>query len=184
VTPAPDSLRVEIQAVVVVDVVSILVVVAGVVPLPRAALITAKTLVAAATTAVAHAPPTPVSHGKTQVMAQVMVGRHVANVAHQAHALRATISTNVSHVMKCSARTHAAHVSIWETSATILMNASQAAMCQQASHHPVCLRAAVAVAAGAAIAAAVAATSVAAARAPVLVGEILVADFGADQLAA
>ena len=82
-TPAPDSLRVEIQA--VVDVVSILVVVAGVVPLPRAALIIAKTL-AAATMAVAHAPPTRVSHGKTQVMAQVtapvMVARHVANVAH------------------------------------------------------------------------------------------------------
>ena len=61
-------------------------------------------------------------------------------------------------------------------------------MYQQASHRPVCLRAAVAVAAGAVIAAVgvVAATSVAAARAQVVVvvGEILVADFGADQLAA
>ena len=146
---------------------------------------------AAATTAVAHAPPTPVSHGKTQVMAQVtapvMVDRHVANVAHKPHALRATISTNASHVMKCSARTRAAHVSIWASSATILMTASLPAMCQQASHHPVCLRAAAAVAAGAVIAAVgvVAAASVAAVRAQVVVvGEILVADFGADQLAA
>ena len=147
---------------------------------------------AAATTAVAHAPPTPVSHGKTQVMAQVtapvMVDRHVANVAHKPHALRATISTNASHVMKCSARTRAAHASIWASSATILMTASPPAMYQQASHHPVCLRAAVAVVAGAVIAAVVvvvAATSVAAARAQVVVvGEILVADFGADQLAA
>ena len=148
---------------------------------------------AAATTAVAHAPPTPASQGKTLVTAQVTVGRHVANAARKPHALRATTS-HASRVMKCSARTHAAHVSIWGTSATILMNASQAAMCQQASHHPVCLRAAVAVAAEAAIAAVVvAATSVAAARAPVVavvvvvvvvVGESLVADFGADQLAA
>ena len=146
---------------------------------------------AAATTAVAHAPPTPASQGKTLVTAQVTVARHVANAARKPHAHRATISTNASHasrVMKCSAKTHAAHVSIWETSATILMNASQPAMYQQASHHPVCLRAAVAVAAEAAIAAVVvvvAATSVAAARAQVVVvGEILVADFGADQLAA
>ena len=56
-------------------------------------------------------------------------------------------------------------------------------MYQQASHRLVCQRAAVA--AGAAIAVVVAATSVAAARAQVVVvGEILVADFGADLLAA
>ena len=147
---------------------------------------------AAATTAVAHAPPTPASQGKTLVTAQVTVARHVANAAHKPHAHRA-MTSHASRVMKCSARTHAAPVSIWETSATILMNASQPAMYQQASHHPVCLRAAVAVAvaAGAAIAAVVvAATSVAAARAQgvvvvvVVVGEILVAGFGADQLAA
>ena len=144
---------------------------------------------AAATTAVAHAPPIPANQGKTLVTAQVTVARHVANAAHKLHAHRA-MTSHASRVMKCSAKTHAAHVSIWETSATILTNASQAAMCQQASHHPVCLRAAVAVAAEAAIAAVVVvATSVAAAHAPVVVvvvvvGEILVADFGADQLAA
>ena len=82
-TPAPDSLRVEIQAVVAVDAAQMLAVAGG------ARLRTVLMLVAvkaAATTAVAHAPPTPVSHGKTQVMAQVtapvMVARHVANVAH------------------------------------------------------------------------------------------------------
>lgn len=58
-------------------------------------------------------------------------------------------------------------------------------MYPQASHRLVCQRAAVAVAVGAAIAVVVAATSVAAASAQVVVvGEILVADFGADQFAA
>ena len=143
---------------------------------------------AAATTAVAHAPPILASQGKilvtAQVTAPVMVARHVANAAHKPHAQRA-MTSHASRVMKCSARTHAAPVLTWASSATTSTNVSPPAMYQQASHHPVCLRAAVAVAAGVAIAAVVVATSVAAARAQVgaVVGATRVAGFGAKQLA-
>ena len=143
---------------------------------------------AVATTAVVHAPPTRVSHDKIRVTARAMVPamavRHAANAAHQPHALHATIS-HANRVMKCSARTHAAPVLTWASSATTSTNASRPAMCQQAFHRLARPRVAQAVVGEAAIAAAVEAaeTSVAAAHAPaVAAGATLAAGFGANRL--
>ena len=134
-----------------------------------------------------HAPPTLVSHGRTQATALATEPRHAANAAHKPHAPR-VMNNSANRARKCSARTHAAHVLTWASSATTLTIASPPVMCQQASHHPACLRAALAVAAGAAIAVAavavvVAATSVAAARAQVaaVAGVIQLAGFGANR---
>ena len=99
------------------------------------------------------------------------------------------MNNNANRATRCSARTHAAPVLTWASSATTLTIASPPVMCLQASHPPVCLRAALAVAAGAAIAVVVvvvvvvAATSAAAARAQVaaVAGVIRAAGFGANR---
>ena len=141
---------------------------------------------AAATTAAAHAPPTQGSHGKTQdtvaEMARAMGHRLAANAAHTARAHQETINP-VSHVMKCSARTHAAPALTWvKTSATLSTNVSQPAMYQRASRHLACPHAAVAEAAEAAIVVVVVETSAAAGHDPAAVaGAILAAGFGAKR---
>ena len=152
-----------------------------------AILLVAAKVVAAATMAGVHAPPTLVSHGRTQATALATEPRHAASAVHKPHVLRVT-NNNANRARKCSARTHAAPVLIWASSATTLTIASPPVMCQQASHPPACLRAALAVAAGAAIAVAavvvvVAATSAAAARAQVaaVAGVIQAAGFGANR---
>ena len=137
---------------------------------------------AAATMAGVHAPPTLVSHGRTQATALATELRHAASAVHRPHAPR-VMNNNANRARKCSARTHAARVLIWASSVTTLTIASPPVMCLQASHPPVCLRAALAVAAGAAIAVVVVATLVAAAHAQVaaVVGVIRAADFGANR---
>ena len=101
-------------------------------------------ITAEATTAVAHAPPTQVSQGKTQVTVAVVANR-AASVAPKAHAHHTAIS-HVCRATKYNAKTHAAPALTWANSAMTLTNASQPAMCQQASHHLACPRAAVVVA--------------------------------------
>ena len=116
--------------------------------LPKAVVITAITVAkAAAISAVAHVPPTLVSHDKTPVtvLALVTVPRHAVSAAHKRRAHRATISMKANRAfraMKCSARTHAARAWTWVTSLTILTNANPPAMCRQAFHHQACPRAA------------------------------------------
>ena len=140
------------------------------------AILLAAAKMAAATMAGVHAPPTLVSHGRTQATALATEPRHAASAVHKPHANR-VMNNNANRARKCSARTHAAPVLIWVSSATTLTIASPPVMCLQASHPPVCLRAALAVAAGAAIAAAaVVATLVAA-----VVGVIRAVDFGANR---
>ena len=154
-----------------------------------AAVKTAKTPVevAAVTTAVARVPPTLVSHGKTLVTVLVMAtaARHVASVAHKAHALRVT-TKHANHVMKCSARTHVAHVLTWASSVTTLTSASRPAMCQRAFHHLACQRAALVAVAGVAIAAVAAVVTLveaAPAQVAAVVGAIRAAGFDADPIA-
>ena len=153
--------------------------VAGAVHLPKVV------TMAAAITAVAPVPPTPASHAKilvmvpvmAQVTALVMAARHAVSVVRKAHAPRATIN-RVFRVMKFSAKTHAARVSTWASSATISTNASQPAMCRPASRHLACPHAA------AAVAGAVIAEEAAAARARVaaVVGAIRAAGSVVDRL--
>ena len=151
------------------------------------AILLAAAKTAAATMAGVHAPPTLVSHGRTQATALATEPRHAASAVHKPHVLCVT-NNNANRARKCSARTHAAPVLIWASSVTTLTIASPPVMCQQASHPPACLRAALAVAAGAAIAVAavvvvVAATSAAADRAQVaaVAGVIRAAGFGANR---
>lgn len=130
-----------------------------------------------ATTAVAHAPPIPASHGKIPVTAAAMVRlNHAASAAHKPHA-RYARSTRANRVTTCNGKTHAAPVlTSARTNATISTNASPPAMCLRAFHHQACQRAA-AVVAEVAIVAVVAA----AAHAQVVaVGATPVAGFGAD----
>ena len=161
-------------------------VVAGVVRLPTAVMKTVKTPVevAAAITAVAHAPPTPASHGKTQVTAATVQHSHVANADHRAHARQET-TNRASRAMKCSARIHVARAWTWASSVMILTNASRPAMCQPAFHHQACPRVAQAVA-EAVIAAVVGVAAASAEVAPAMaaVAEVIrVAGFGADWIA-
>ena len=151
-----------------------------------------KMLAAAATMAVARAPPTRVSHAKTQATVQavalVTVARHAASVARKARAHRAMTNSHASRAMKCSARTLAARVSTWATSPIILMTVNPPAMCLLAFRHPGCQRAVEVVAAGAAIGAAavvvVVVTLAAVARAQEAVAAaIQAADSGADRSA-
>ena len=145
---------------------------------------------AVATTAVVHAPPTRVSHDKIRVTARAMVpamaARHAASAAHQLHALHATIS-HANRVMKCSARTRAAPVLTWASSATTSTTASQPVMCLQAFRRQVCRRGALVAVAGvatAAVAVAVAVVTLAeAVRArAVAAGVIQAAGSGADEI--
>ena len=138
--------------------------------------------VVAMLTAAAHALRTQASRAKTLATATTVgaPASQVASVDHKPHAPR---------VKNSNVKTHAAPVLTWaKTSATTSTTASQPAMCQQASHHLACLRAAAVVVAEAAIVVAVAAaeTSVEAAHAQVVVvvGEIQAAGFGASRFAA
>ena len=104
---------------------------------------TAKTLVAVETILdVARAQPIRASHGQIQVTAITAITAVAASVAHKARARYAMTSNRAHRVTKFSARTHAARVLTWASSATTLTNASQPAMCQQAFHHQACQRAA------------------------------------------
>lgn len=135
--------------------------------------------------AAVHAPPTPASRGKTRATQMAVATTAVAmSDAHKRHARRA-MNKRASRVMKYSAKTHAAPVLTWASSATTSTNASRPAMCQQAFHRLARPRVAQAVVGEAAIAAAVEAaeTSVAAAHAPaVAAGATLAAGFGANRL--
>lgn len=176
--------------VVVADVVATLAV-AGAVHPPKAV------VREAAITAVAHAPPTQVSQGKTQATVAAMVLgmalHHVVIAVHKAHVRRVTTS-HAYRVMKCNARTRVAHVWTWVSSATTSTNASPAAMCQQAFRHLACLRVAAVAVAGVATVVAEAVVVVIAAVA-VETGAVVVhaqvaavavaiqaADFNADRL--
>lgn len=146
--------------------------------LPKVALITA--VKAALTSGVARAHPTPASLGKTLATAAATVPRCEAIAAHKGHAHHAT-NSHASHVMNSNAKTHVARVSTWASSATISTNANRPAMCQQASPHQACPRAAAAAVEGeAAIAVAVVAVVVAHALAAVA-GATRAADISADR---
>ena len=134
---------------------------------------------AAATMAGVHAPPTLVNHGRTQVTALATEHRHAASAVHKPHGPRVMNSAN--RAKKCSARTHAAPVLTWASSATTLTIVSPPVMCLPAFHPPACLRAALAVAAGAAIAAAVAAVAVARAQVAAVAEVIRAAGFDANR---
>ena len=143
-----------------------------VVLLPRAA------MVAVADLAGARAHPTPDSHARIRAMAREVVSHQVSHgkPMHRGSATRKRHASTASN----SARTHAARAWTWaKTSAMTLTNANLPAMCQQASHHPACPRAAAVVAVEAAIVVVAAETSVEAARALVaaaVVAEQVVAD--------
>lgn len=169
--------------------------VAVVVRLLKVAVITEKTPVevAAATTAVAHAHPTLASHGKTLVTATAEVHRVAISAGHKPRARQET-SNHASRVMKCSAKTHAAPVLTWATSAMTSTNVNRPAMCQRDSPHPACPRAAAVVVAEAAIVVVVVAAALAIAAAGPVTGVVAhdraavaevtrAADFNADRVA-
>lgn len=131
----------EVTRVVVADGAAILAVV-KVVRLPKAAVITEKTpVVVAQTTAAAHAHPTQASHGKTLATATAAAQRVAISAGHKPRARQGTTS-HASRAMKCSARTHAAPVLTWATSATTLTNVNRPATYRPDSPHPACPRAA------------------------------------------
>ena len=134
----------------------------------------------AATMVGGHAPPTLVSHGRTQATALATEPRHAASAGHKPHAPR-VMNNSANRARKCSDKTHAAPVLIWASSATTLTIASPPVMCLQASRPPVCLRAALAVAAGAAIAVVVAAVAVARAQVAAVAEVIRAAGFDAKR---
>ena len=122
---------------------------------------TATAMVKVVTSAEAHAPLTLANHGKTPVtvalmgaaVAKAMAPHHAVSVAHQRRAPRATISMKANHAfhaMKCSAKTHAAHVSIWASNATTSTNVNRAVMCQPVFRRRACPHAAAVVVAVAA----------------------------------
>lgn len=164
-------------------------VVAGVVHLPKAAVITEKTpVVVAVTTAVARVHPTLASQGKTRVTATVAAHREAISAGHKRRAHQET-SNHASRVTKCSDKTHAAPVLTWATSVTTSTNANRPAMYQRDFPRPVCPRGAVLAAEAATVEAAVAIAAVgpatgAVARDRAAVAEaIRVADLTAEPVA-
>ena len=151
--------------------------------LPKAVVITAITAVkAAAISAVAHVPPTPASHGKTQVtaaeMAKAMVPRHAVSAAHKPHGLCVTTS-RAFRATKSSVKTHVARALTWVTSPTILTNVSPPVMCRPAFHHQACPHGAVVVEAEAATVEAVVVEVQVEAEAATVVAVVALAETGA-----
>ena len=125
--PVPASLHVVIQVAAAVVVATL--VVAAVVLLK-----TAWAQKAVATLDAVHVPPTLVNPGKTRVM--VAMHKDPANRA------EIVVLRPLAHrATKCNAKTHAALVSTWGmTNTMILTNVSLRAMCLQGFLHPVCQR--------------------------------------------